>query len=101
MHGMNRKEKRNCGVQKESEPIHMYRVTDNTQIRQMSRDMGNPVAVGWLRHCYEGKENFGKGRHKIWGLAGRNERERSYKQLKQNKQHISHPYPGRKRSTKP
>jgi len=79
---MDRRNKReNCSVQKQKrEQIHIYRVTDNAQIRQMSRDTrGNPVP------CDGRDAVVMRGKKILEGGVWRKERNWTRKQSKQKK----------------
>jgi len=52
-------------VQKEREPIHIYRVTDNTQIGQMSEDTRGTQFRGVVETLLWGKGILWKGRHRM------------------------------------
>jgi len=55
--------KGNCAacVQKEREPIHIYRVTDNTQIGQMSQDTRGTQFRGVVETPLWGKGKIWRG----------------------------------------
>ena len=45
----------NCGVQKEREPVHIYKVTDDTQIGQISKDTRETQSRGVVETLSWGK----------------------------------------------